>query len=1079
MDTHTQILFNSPALHSLKRDQLLKLCKTHGVKASGKNVEIIERLRQHGLQLQKGASSTSTAVPDSNAASTSEASASPPSRASSEPESDNFHLNVNPSYGMPRPSEQWEIVMDTIEELDEASQGTLNSHKSLNRLGAGASGEFGIAGSTGSKSSSSVSSSIKALATSLGLKRGASTKSTGSTGIFPSVPPSTASSPSKTYAIPSASNGPSGELTLTSVPYTSTSAAGPPVTDHFVWGDDGARRESLNAPLPGTVHRPGAPAPSGNVRLSMGTSGQAGSTTVRLVSLTSSSSETTDNTSAAPSAANGLSIWDSPPKLPAFQTTFDLIMGTPGGIPSAWPQAAWPTSPTPAKNLYPALPSDPQPMANVQAEADVDMGMPGGFEGSASPLTALHISSPQSATTANATAYTVDGTAHTRTSVMDLFPPPPSASDTAAPRTPSQSQPFVFGSPAPEHNVSNQQFAQAANIVLAEMNARLGLTGNAAVTTDILNVKKFEGSALQAGPKTSRDKFGYDKAHQEVFEKMEGIAEYTQRRANAGARVGIKRKSDVLGPNRGPAGRRSSTARVISNGTRKKMLPGSFGDDMDDDEPQDENRRMSKRARVSLDQVTRQGTEPCAPAQDDQADPEDELRRQKEREAIRRKLELNRARRRSSRGMPVPRTSIGRVGQPPPVTKGRFGFLGAAKSFVGKVWGTKASTDNSAAQKKAQLPSNAKTVNQPATAPAAEQRKKLFKPAPSTKIGPAPSTDGSVRSSRSSMASRPSTAPSARRSIVGAARQSSAGTAGSRVPGSTGTMTSVKAAFRTSVAGVNSLGARNSSAGNQLTSRPSSLGARSALTRTDSPKIGSSCTSNRVSEVASPNGAEIKRVSRLLAPTASSLAKMQSAVRPSTHASASGSTSRLTGTKQALEPITNAAEPRPPGVIFSKPISMSAAALTSPTTKIPSPVGKSLAHRAEDAGVSNGSENLGPSLVRSPQPRAAGPIRKPRISRSKVIAKLGAQRSTNPPGPSTRPSGGKSSGTRTRSSMGAAVADRKSLGGAGRVSASGADNGVALSAKKKARQSEYARRRSQAAPRATIDATSTEMAIDG
>jgi hypothetical protein len=146
MDTHTQILFNSPALHSLKRDQLLKLCKTHGVKASGKNAEIVERLQARGLQLQKDA--TGSLTPSDNP--TDQAS-SVVADASTKTESDTFHLNPNPRYGVPRPSEQWEIVMDTIEELDEASQGTLKSHNSLNRLGAGASGEFGAAGSMGSK----------------------------------------------------------------------------------------------------------------------------------------------------------------------------------------------------------------------------------------------------------------------------------------------------------------------------------------------------------------------------------------------------------------------------------------------------------------------------------------------------------------------------------------------------------------------------------------------------------------------------------------------------------------------------------------------------------------------------------------------------------------------------------------------------------------------------------------------------------------------------------------------------------------------------------------------------------------
>lgn len=56
----TQILFNSPALHALKRDQLIKLCKAHSIKASGKSVDLIERLKQHARSLP--ASSCDVAV---------------------------------------------------------------------------------------------------------------------------------------------------------------------------------------------------------------------------------------------------------------------------------------------------------------------------------------------------------------------------------------------------------------------------------------------------------------------------------------------------------------------------------------------------------------------------------------------------------------------------------------------------------------------------------------------------------------------------------------------------------------------------------------------------------------------------------------------------------------------------------------------------------------------------------------------------------------------------------------------------------------------------------------------------------
>ncbi len=82
MSTTTEILFNSPALHSLKRDQLVKLCKIHSLKANGKNAELIDRLKQRAAQLP--------------------------------PDDDD-------DTKMPRASEQWEMVMDDIEEVDEPS----------------------------------------------------------------------------------------------------------------------------------------------------------------------------------------------------------------------------------------------------------------------------------------------------------------------------------------------------------------------------------------------------------------------------------------------------------------------------------------------------------------------------------------------------------------------------------------------------------------------------------------------------------------------------------------------------------------------------------------------------------------------------------------------------------------------------------------------------------------------------------------------------------------------------------------------------------------------------------------------
>lgn len=123
MATTTQILFNSPALHSLKRDQLVKLCKTHSIKANGKTVDLISRLKEHAQTLPKesplsiAARSEEMNVDDADDLGDTDMS----SRA----------LNF------PRPSEQWEI-MDTINETEESSsQGSLATRN----------GEFGTGNS--------------------------------------------------------------------------------------------------------------------------------------------------------------------------------------------------------------------------------------------------------------------------------------------------------------------------------------------------------------------------------------------------------------------------------------------------------------------------------------------------------------------------------------------------------------------------------------------------------------------------------------------------------------------------------------------------------------------------------------------------------------------------------------------------------------------------------------------------------------------------------------------------------------------------------------------------------------------
>jgi hypothetical protein len=130
MPETTEILFNSPALHSLRRDQLQKICKHHSLKANGKNTELIERLKYHALTLPKD-------DPLSIAARSEESNivAKLLSRSS-----DTSHNESD--YQMNRPSDQWEIVMESIQEVEEStSQGTLSSQRTIETPHS--SGEFG------------------------------------------------------------------------------------------------------------------------------------------------------------------------------------------------------------------------------------------------------------------------------------------------------------------------------------------------------------------------------------------------------------------------------------------------------------------------------------------------------------------------------------------------------------------------------------------------------------------------------------------------------------------------------------------------------------------------------------------------------------------------------------------------------------------------------------------------------------------------------------------------------------------------------------------------------------------------
>lgn len=463
----------------------------------------------------------------------------------------------------------------------------------------------------------SVSSSIRALATSLGLKRNPSSKSN----IGPSSSQTSVTD--------------EDELARHAIPYSSLPFPNPdklPQTDHFTLSTS----NDINVPVPGQGNRVGRPAPE-NARLS--TSGAIASTTIRLVSTPFGQGE------------------PGTPQLEPFKTTFDLLPGTPGG------GNIWPASPSNNQRLYPAIPlfDLPTPIRPEKTQLDEDVDMPGG------------ISPPRFLEKTPSKASLQEKGKLPSSEPQDIFSPAPKPrSALSLPR----SEPFIFGSPLPQNNVSNVQFRSAANSVLEEMNKRLAEAGVARVELDLLdraaNKNKTDASMGMVDKKTAvGEKF--DKVHENAFKKMDSIANhYAAKRPSPNK----KRKSSALGvgDGRGPAKRKSSIgtkaagARVISNGVRKKMVPGGFDDEEEEDEQEDlGERRLSKRPRMESEvsdapvqeTAKRVSIAPVVPdnkQNEDSGEKErEERRKQKEREAVKRKLEINKARRRSSMG----RVSVG------------------------------------------------------------------------------------------------------------------------------------------------------------------------------------------------------------------------------------------------------------------------------------------------------------------------------------------------------------------------------------------------------------------------------------
>lgn len=140
----------------------------------------------------------------------------------------------------------------------------------------------------------------------------------------------------------------------------------------------------------------------------------------------------------------------------------------------------------------------------------------------------------------------------------------------------------------------------------------------------------------------------------------------------------------------------------------------------------------------------------------------------------------------------------------------------------------------------------------------------------------------------------------------------------------------------------------------------------------------------------------------------------------------------------------------PQGKIFSKPL------IVPLGSGIPSPV------RTAATAMGASDDTNGPPLQRAPSgvTRQRTLTKKPRISRSKVIAKLASHRAAAAAASGSSSSLAPAPAGRIRSSLGA-TAHRRSMAGAGGRKSIAGEGAILMSAKKRARQSEYVRRQSR------------------
>lgn len=450
----------------------------------------------------------------------------------------------------------------------------------------------------------------------------------------------------------------------------------------------------------------------------------------------------------------------------------------------------------------------------------------------------------------------------------------------------------------------------------------------------------------------------------------------------------------------------------------------------------------------------------------------------------------------------------------------KFGFLASAKKLVASVWGRgKAAAPATPAASTPPIGGVAKTTNTMTSKSSSMKKKSTpgFMPTkPSSTTGTTSSMGSGTANSRLSVTShgqeqkasiassssrarspipstfsKPGTAGSSRASSVrlnsvGGSKISARGSTTSNAAGvsSIGMRLSTASNAGASAGGVGSMGMKGQSRTSSITSSrllaptASSLAKTRKLDTTAGPSASGSTTSTptpagAVGNVTNHSGLQKKKPSLLSAITNSPNVQRKRILSPPSSRIGVRSPSGL----PLWSPRSSSTTTATPGKIFSKPV----------TANGPSgiPVLASSLKKSEDGDIMMGDAETKPPTTVA---RQRTMTRKPRISRSKVIARLASQRAAAssssssriasnpgvvPATPVSRPSGLKppasAGGRRTRSSFGARRGRTSFVGpgiltpgsGRGGIGKGDRERSVLASAKKRVRQSEVARRRSR------------------